>query len=62
MTPRELQAHVRLYSCLACVHFRAGNGKPASSRGCVRDYGACRSGRALADYPRLFVRKGSVRA
>ena len=60
MTPRELQAHVERFSCLRCVHFR--NGKQASTRGCVSDYGKCRSGRPLSDYPRLFVRKGSLRA
>ena len=61
MTPRELQAHVERFSCLRCVNFRDGNGKRAASRGCVSDYGKCRSGRALSDHPRLFVRKGSVR-
>ena len=59
MTLRELQAHVERFSCLRCVHFR--DRKQAAFRGCVSDYGKCRAGRTLADYPKLFARKGNVR-
>jgi len=59
LTRRELQAHMERFSCLGCAHFR--DVKRASLRGCVSDYKKCRAGRALSDYPRLFVRKGSVR-